>query len=82
MAEAVLEGMAVNSSILIVLPLILIVGGIAVMAFIFLLKTNHFHEHVTSPADAPGVDDQAALSKRASSEAFEANDDDSARKIA
>ena len=82
MAKAVAEELAVSSSILIILPLILIVGGIAVAAFIFLLKSDHFHEHVTSPADAPGVDDQAALEKTASSEVVEANDDKSNQKVA
>jgi hypothetical protein len=52
------------------------------MFFIFLLRTNHFHEGVTSAADAPGDDDQAALKKMASNEAQEANDENSTQKVA
>ncbi|MDP6624648.1 MAG: hypothetical protein QF754_20530 [Alphaproteobacteria bacterium] len=67
----------VGSSIIVVLPLLLIAGGIAVMVFIFALKAGLFHEHIT-----PIANDQAAQRSMTSDEAFEANDDNSVQDVA
>ena len=68
-----------------ILLLILVAGGIAVMFFLFSLKSGLFHEHITPVADDPGDGDQAGLVGMAANQAkesIESNDDDSLRDVA
>ena len=71
-----------GSSVIVILPLILLVGGIAVMVFIFSLRAGLVHEHVTSQADGAGDDVRIAPGQTPSGEALGANDDDSMTKVA
>ncbi len=66
-----------TSSMIVILPLILVVGGIAVMVFMWVLKSGQLHQHHDMDADSD-------ITERLSTAANEPaqSDDDSKQDVA